>query len=109
MLVHLRVVADPITALVDELLEHLLFLAEQELEPEALALGDDFDFELLVDLFVLLLNELLEVVGLVVELDLPSDGVEELPELVDEFQQDAHDDEVEERQLDHKQREVDDD
>ena len=91
-----RVVADLVPASVDKLLEHLLFFAEQEFEPQALALGDDFNVEILIDFVVLLVDELLEVISLVIELELPADGVKQPVQVVDDLDENSHDDQVEE-------------
>ena len=78
-----RLVEDLLATVSDQLLEHLFLFTQKELKPEAFSLSNDFDVECLVDVGVLLLDEIVEVVCLVVELELPPESILQLPELVD--------------------------
>ena len=54
-------------------------MLEQEFQPRPFSLTFDFDwlFEFVIDCVVLTLNEVFEIFGSPVELELPSDGFEE--------------------------------
>ena len=97
---------DLLSALGDELLEHLLFFLQQELEPETFALRNNLDVQLLEFILVLLLDELIEGIGTRVEVSLPLERISQHPNLVQQLQHDAEDDKVEQRQLDDQQEDI---
>ena len=66
-------------------------MLEQEFQPRSFSLTFDFDwsFEFVVDCVVLTLNEVLEIFGSPVELELPSDGFEKDVKTLKEYEEDT--------------------
>ena len=97
---------DLLFPLLDLFLEHLLVFLQEELQPATFSLRLDHDVHIFVNSLILLVDELLEVLRLVVEVDFPSEGLEELENLPDSHKEDTYNDQVEECQLDQKEEHI---
>jgi len=102
----ISVIEDLLSSSSNDFLEHLLLFFEKEFEPEALALWDDFDGHVLVNILVLLLDEGAEAFGLVVEAKLPSNCFENMVNLLHEYENYTKYNEIKERKLNDQEKEV---
>ena len=83
----------------DKLLKHLFFVLQEELKPETLSFFDDLDVHIVVDCVILLLDEFLELPGLVLEVRVPLESINDSFQNQDAPENQTNDYKIEETQL----------